>query len=83
LAIYDEVSPSSFDSERERERGSFLIIRAQALAHGGHLHEGVRLGVDGLELARGYGSARHVSRVQRMYDRLTRTWSPSEPALVD
>jgi transcriptional regulator with XRE-family HTH domain len=81
LAIYDEVSPSSFDSDRER--GSFLIIRAQALAHAGHLHEGVRLGVDGLELARGYASARHVSRVQRMYDRLTRTWSPSEPALVD
>ena len=81
LAIYDTVSPSTFESDRER--GSFLIIHAQALAHGGHMDEGVRVAVDGLEFARGYGSARHVSRVQRMYDRLVRTWSRSEPSLVD
>ena len=47
------------------------------------MDEGVRVAVDGLEFARGYGSARHVSRVQRMYDRLVRTWSRSEPSLVD
>jgi transcriptional regulator with XRE-family HTH domain len=80
LAIYDAVSPSTFESNRER--GSFLIIHAQALAHAGHLDEGVRVAVSGLELARGYGSARHVSRVQRMYDRLALTWSRSEPSLV-
>lgn len=81
LAIYEGVSPSRFESDRER--GSFLIIHAQALAHAGHLDEGVRVAVSGLELARGYGSARHVSRVQRMYERLARTWSRSEPTLVD
>jgi tetratricopeptide (TPR) repeat protein len=41
LAIYDQVSPSTFESDREH--GSFLIIRAQALAHAGHLDEGVRV----------------------------------------
>ncbi len=80
LAIYDEVSPSTFVGERQH--GSFVIIHAQALAHAGHLDEGVRVAVDGLDMARSYQSARHVSRVQRMYDRLVRTWSPSEPALV-
>jgi transcriptional regulator with XRE-family HTH domain len=81
LAIYDEISPSTFGTDREQ--GSFLIIHAQALAHAGHRREGVSVAVRGLELARGYGSARHVSRVQRMYDRLARTWPRSEPALVD
>ena len=80
LANYDEVSPSTFVGERQH--GSFVIIHAQALAHAGHLDEGVRVAVDGLDMARSYQSARHVSRVQRMYDRLVRTWSPSEPALV-
>jgi hypothetical protein len=81
LSIYEAVSPSTFESDRHR--GSFLIIHAQALAHAGHLEEGVRVAVSGLELARGYASARHVSRVQRMYDRLTQTWSRSERSLVD
>jgi len=81
LAIYEAVSPSTFESDREQ--GSFLIIQAQALAHAGHLDEGVRVAVSGLELARRYGSTRHVSRVQRMYDRLTQTWPRSERSLVD
>jgi transcriptional regulator with XRE-family HTH domain len=81
LEIYDQVTPPV--SGAERERGSFVIIRAQALAHAGHLDAGVHLAVEGLQLARSYDSPRHVSRVQRMYDRLTATWSPREPALVE
>jgi hypothetical protein len=34
---------------------------------------GVDLALDGLRFARRYGSARHVSRVQRMYERLSGT----------
>jgi transcriptional regulator with XRE-family HTH domain len=80
LAIYEaeQVAPTT-----DRQRGSYLIIRAQALAHGGHLDEGVRMALEGLGLARSYGSARHVSRVQRMHDRLATTLAPSESRLVD
>jgi transcriptional regulator with XRE-family HTH domain len=81
LRIYDESKPPAFRSDRER--GSFVIIRAQAVAAAGDLAEGVRLAIQGLELARRYESPRHVSRVQRMYDRLTSAWSPSEPALIE
>jgi hypothetical protein len=73
----------SAPARTDRERGSFLIIRAQALAHAGDLHEGVRLAIDGLELARSYGSPRHVSRVQRMYDGLTDKLSPTARPLTD
>jgi transcriptional regulator with XRE-family HTH domain len=81
LAIYERSAPPAFRSERER--GSFTIIHAQALAAAGHLDEGVRLAIEGLQLANGYDSLRHVSRVQRMYDRLAGTWSSAEPALVE
>lgn len=81
LAIYEESAPTSFRTARER--GSFLIIHAQALAGAGHLDEGVRLAIEGLELARSYGSPRHVSRVQRMHDRLVTVWPRSEPRLVE
>lgn len=80
LAIYEQISPASLGGEREL--GSFRIIQAQALAHAGHLDEGVRVALDGLALARGYGSPRHVSRVERMHERLVHRWSPSEPALA-
>jgi transcriptional regulator with XRE-family HTH domain len=81
LAIYDDEEPVAFGSEQER--GSYLIILAQALAHARHLDEGVRVARAGVELAQSYRSARHVSRVQRMYRRLLRTWSPDEPALIE
>lgn len=81
LAIYEESAPTSFRTARER--GSFMIIHAQALAGAGHLDEGVRLAIEGLELARGYGSPRHISRVQRMHDRLVTVWQRSEPRLVE
>lgn len=80
LAIYEESAPPAFRSVRER--GSFVIIYAQALAHAGHLDEGVRLAIEGLEMARSYGSPRHVSRVRRMHDRLAASMSPAEPHLV-
>jgi transcriptional regulator with XRE-family HTH domain len=80
LAIY-ESEQVSFGSDRER--GSYLIIRAQALAQAGDLDEGVRLAIDGLMLARSYGPARHASRVQRMHDRLAATLRPSEPKLAE
>lgn len=80
LAIYETSAPTSFRTDRER--GNFLIIHAQALAGAGHLDEGVRLALEGLELARNHGSPRHVSRVQRMHDRLVTVWPRSEPGLV-
>jgi tetratricopeptide (TPR) repeat protein len=52
------------------DRGSFTILRAQAYAHAGEIEEGVRLAIEGIALARSYDSPRHISRVQRMYDRL-------------
>jgi transcriptional regulator with XRE-family HTH domain len=81
LGIYEESAPTSFRTVRER--GSFLIIHAQALAGAGRLDEGVQLAIEGLELARSYGSPRHVSRVQRMHDRLVTVWPRSEPRLVE
>jgi transcriptional regulator with XRE-family HTH domain len=81
LAIYADSAPPAWRSDRER--GSFAIIEAQALAHAGHLDEGVRRAIEGLDLARSYGSPRHVSRVQRMHDRLARTIPASDPRLVE
>lgn len=80
LAIY-EAEPVVLTTDRQR--GSYLIIRAQALAHAGHVDEGVRVAMEGLALARSYGSARHVSRVQRMHDRLAAELPASEPRLVE
>jgi transcriptional regulator with XRE-family HTH domain len=56
-----------------RELGNFTILRAQAYAYAGEVDEGVRLAIEGLALARRYNSPRHVSRVQRMHDRLSVT----------
>jgi tetratricopeptide (TPR) repeat protein len=81
LAIYAEAAPPAF--RPDRERGSFAIIEAQALAHAGHLDEGVRRAIEGLDLARSYGSPRHISRVQRMHDRLARTTPATDPRMVE
>jgi tetratricopeptide (TPR) repeat protein len=80
LAIYESEQPTF---RTMRERGNFLIIHAQAIALAGHLDEGIRLAIEGLDLARTYDSPRHVSRVQRMHDRLTTVWAPSEPHLAE
>jgi transcriptional regulator with XRE-family HTH domain len=81
LAIYEQNPPPAFHSDRDH--GSFVIIHAQALAHAGHVDEGVRLAIEGIRLARGYQSPRHVSRVQRMYDRLNSTIPQSDRRLTD
>ena len=69
LDIYTETQ-AAFQTASLRELGNFTILRAQAHAYAGNVDTGVRLAIDGLTFARRYGSARHVSRVQRMYDRL-------------
>ncbi|MGH2709116.1 MAG: hypothetical protein ACRDJK_12610, partial [Actinomycetota bacterium] len=82
LAIYERM-------ERQvrfrplRDLGNFTIIKAQAYAHAGQLEEGVELAIRGLEMARSYGSPRHASRVQRMYDRLAVTPLGRTPRLRD
>lgn len=39
--------------------------------------------LEGLELARSYGSPRHVSRVQRMHDRLAAELPATAPRLLE
>jgi len=56
-----------------RDLGSYTIIKAQAYAFSGDIDEGVKLALKGLDIARGYGSKRHIARVQKMYDRLSTT----------
>lgn len=77
------------DSERRvvfrslRDLGNFTILRAQAHAYAGYVGEGVDLAMEGLQLARRYESERHVSRVRRMYERLTVTPLGRHPRLRD
>ena len=56
-----------------RDLGSYTIVKAQAYSYAGDVDGGIKLALRGIELARGYGSKRHVSRVQGMYDRLSVT----------
>src|SRR6266511_3454607 len=72
LDIYAETQ-AGFQTASLRDLGNFAILRAQAHAYAGNVDTGVRLALDGLAFAKRYGSARHVSRVQRMYDRLQDT----------
>jgi len=56
-----------------RDIGNLTILKAQAHTYAGNVDVGVDLAIEGLGFARRYGSARHVSRVQRMHDRLSAT----------
>jgi transcriptional regulator with XRE-family HTH domain len=56
-----------------RDIGNLTILKAQAHTYAGNVDVGVNLAIEGLGFARRYGSARHISRVQRMYDRLSDT----------
>jgi transcriptional regulator with XRE-family HTH domain len=76
LTIYNEHDPSELASSRDRT--NLTIIWSQALAHAGELAEGTRLAIVGLSEARAFGSARFVSRVERMHDRLTHS-HPTDP----
>ncbi len=53
-----------------REMGVFTILKAQAYTYAGYMDIGVEYALEGLKLAQQYHSKRHMSRVQRMYDRL-------------
>ncbi len=66
-----------------REMGSYTIIKAQAYAYSGDIEQGIDLAIQGIKLARGYGSQRHISRVQVMYDRLNVTSIGKHPRVKD
>jgi transcriptional regulator with XRE-family HTH domain len=68
LAAESGLHPTSL-----RDIGNFTILKAQAHTYAGNVDVGVDLAIEGLGFARRYGSARHVSRVQRMHDRLSGT----------
>ncbi len=66
-----------------RDLGSYTIVKAQAQTYVGDVDGGIDLALRGVELARGYGSKRHVSRVQGMYDRLSVTPLGTHPRMRD
>ncbi len=69
LAIYpqtDKLKPF----RPIREMGSYTIIKAQAYTYSGDIENGIQLAMQGIDLAKVYGSRRHISRVQGMYERL-------------
>ena len=53
-----------------RDLGVLTILKAQAHAYNGNMDKGVNLALRGLTLANEYHSRRHISRIQRMYERL-------------
>jgi hypothetical protein len=66
-----------------RSMGSYTIIKAQAHAYSGDIEKGIRLAIQGFELAKGYRSQRHMSRVQGMYERLKVTALGKHPRMKD
>lgn len=66
-----------------RDRGNFIILRAQALVYGGYVEEGVDLALEGLRLAQRYESRRHATRLRRMCDRVSRTPVARHPRTAD
>lgn len=66
-----------------REMGSYTIIKAQAYAYSDSIDHGIDLAIQGVRLAHAYGSMRHVSRVQVMYDRLRTTKRGTHPRVRD
>jgi transcriptional regulator with XRE-family HTH domain len=82
LYIYADTE-SWFRTASLRDLGNFTILKAQAHAYAGNVDVGVQLGIEGLAFARRYDSPRHVSRVQRMYDRLSGTAIGSNARMRD
>ncbi len=66
-----------------RNLGSYTIIKAQAYTYSGDIDTGVDLALKGLELAKGYQSQRHVSRVRGMYERIHVTALGKHPRMSD
>src|SRR6266567_1455013 len=56
-----------------RDQGILIIQKAQAHAYAGNIEKGVQYSLRGLKLASEYHSKRHISRIQRMCDRLAVT----------
>ena len=56
-----------------RDQGILIIQKAQAYAYAGDIDKGVKYALRGLKLAGEYHSKRHISRIQRMVDRLAVT----------
>ena len=66
-----------------RDLGVLTILKAQAHAYNGNIDKGVNLALRGLTLAQEYHSKRHISRIQRMYDRLLVTPLGRHPRLEE
>ena len=66
-----------------RDLGVLTILKAQAHAYAGAVDEGVTFALKGLDLAKSYESKRHITRVQRMCDRLRVTPLGKHPGLRD
>ncbi len=66
-----------------REMGSYTIIKAQAHTYSGDIEKGIDLAIQGIHLAQGYKSIRHISRVQGMYERLHVTKLGTHPRMKD
>jgi transcriptional regulator with XRE-family HTH domain len=66
-----------------REMGSYTIIKAQAHTYAGDITTGTNLAIQGINLAQSYGSQRHISRVQGMYERLRVTPLGKHPRMKD
>lgn len=64
-----------------RDQGILIIQKAQAHAYAGDIEKGVQYALRGLKLAREYHSKRHISRIERMCDRLAVTPMGKHPQL--
>lgn len=82
IAIYKETEQLQ-PFRPIRAKGVFTILKAQAHTYAGDVDTGVAYAIDGLNLARQYQSRRHISRVQRMYDRLRTTPLATHPRMRD
>jgi transcriptional regulator with XRE-family HTH domain len=82
LDIYADTEPA-FKTASLRDLGNLTILKAQAHAYAGNVDVGMQLAIEGLAFARRYDSPRHVSRVQRMHDRLSSTPIGSSPRMRD
>lgn len=56
-----------------RDQGVFIILKAQAHTYAEDIDQGIDYAIKGLELARSYSSRRHMTRIQRMYDKVAVT----------
>lgn len=70
LEIYKEIEPLK-PFRPVRDLGSYTILKAQAYAYAGDITTGVNLALQGIQLAKSYGSRRHLKRIKIMGERLS------------